>query len=56
MFRTAILVSLAIFLFGVVSEMSYEDAVREENQYCELVGDGTWPDYKGIYEEVCVNE
>jgi len=31
----------------------YEDAVKEDEHYCEMVKSGVWPDYKNIYKEVC---
>lgn len=40
-------------LFGVVGRLDYEDAVAEENLYCSNVKDGIWPDYDGIYADVC---
>lgn len=42
-----------VLLFGVVGRMDYEDAVAEEALYCSNVKNGTWPDYEGIYADVC---
>lgn len=44
----------------IASSMDYEDAVKQESDYCSGVkewaatgGHGGHPDYKGIYSEVC---
>ena len=41
---------LALFAFlailAIVGTMDYEDELREERHYSELVCDGTWPEYK----------
>ncbi len=33
----------------------YANAKHEERSYCEHVADGSWPDYKGTFNEVCVD-
>ena len=43
-------------LFGVVGRLDYEDAVAEEALYCSNVKNGIWPDYDGIYADVCEAE
>jgi len=53
-----IMVTLTI---GLVGTVMVEDEQQEETLYCEMVGirmdTGNphlgWPDYKGIYDEVC---
>lgn len=40
----------AILLAGT---WDYEEEVREQTVYCQMVGDGAWPDYNGNYAEVC---
>lgn len=47
---------IAVVAFGllcVVGRLDYEDAVAEEALYCNNVKNGTWPDYDGIYADVC---
>lgn len=34
---------LAAFL--IVNQMDYEDAIAEEQRYCDMVRDGHWPHY-----------
>ena len=36
---------LLIVAFGIVGQMDYEDAVKEEQRYCDMVRDGHWPHY-----------
>ena len=43
-------------LVGVVGRFDYEDAVAEEALYCSNVKNGLWPDYDGIYADVCEAE
>jgi hypothetical protein len=42
-----------ILLFGLAGRMDYEDAKLQEEQYCEMVKSGKWPDYNGTYKEHC---
>ena len=49
-----IAIAVALFaLAGVAGHFDYEDAKREEALYCENVHSGIWPDYDGIYADVC---
>ncbi len=49
-----ILAAVVLFgLLGLAGEMDYQDALREERNYCKMVREGSWPDYENIYEEVC---
>lgn len=40
---------------GVVLGMSmtYHDEVTDNIHFCKMVEEGSWPDYKKIYEEEC---
>ncbi len=50
----SVFIGLAIgLLLGVVGSMDYEDAKAEEALYCSNVKNGVWPDYDGIYADVC---
>lgn len=42
-----------LFLVSLVGYMDAEDAQNADAVYCEMVEDGTWPDYKGIKDEIC---
>lgn len=39
--------------FMWASNNDYEDALRDQDEYCKNVGDGVWPDFKSIAKEVC---
>lgn len=42
-----------LVLLGIVGHFDYEDAAQQEVSYCENVKSGLWPDYEGIYADVC---
>lgn len=44
---------LIVALILITGHLSYEDEVREEQVYCDMVSEGLWPDYRGIYDEAC---
>ena len=44
-----------VVLIGIVGHMDYQDEILEASRYCANVYEGTWPDYRGIYEKECKN-
>ena len=42
-----------LLLLGLAGRMDYEDAEREQSNYCEMVKAGYWPDYQGNYKKEC---
>ena len=59
----AILIVLAFVAFGIAGQGDYEDALAQQDIYCEFVelwgqtnGRDGHPDFRGIYETACVNE
>jgi len=44
---------LIVCLYLGVSSMDYEDVMAERDFYCDMVEEGSWPDYRGISEEEC---
>jgi hypothetical protein len=40
---TAVLLAL---LMGIVGAMVAEDEQKAQEQYCQMVADGLWPDYR----------
>lgn len=57
---TAALVVIALAALGIAGNMDKQDAEQRHSTYCEMVqtfkesnGAYGWPDYKGIYQEVC---
>lgn len=45
----AVLCAVIVF----VGQSDMRDAENEQAVYCSMVKEGSWPDYKGIYGEVC---
>jgi hypothetical protein len=50
---TGVVVTLVVFALLLVGGQDFNDAKRAEAQYCADVRDRVYPDYKGIYQEVC---
>lgn len=46
-------VFLAILALGMAGSDDYKNEKLAESQYCRDVTDRVYPDYKGIYREVC---
>lgn len=47
---------LPFLVLGVVfwsSDSAEKELQAEQQHYCEMVEEGSWPDYKGIYDEFC---
>jgi hypothetical protein len=43
------LISLFFFaIMGIAGSMDYQDAIDDHNFYCEMVKEGTYPNYRGI--------
>ena len=53
---TILFVVIFGMLVGFAGRMDCEDAVAEEALYCSNVKNGIWPDYDGIYADVCEAE
>ncbi|MBK8132429.1 MAG: hypothetical protein IPK48_06765 [Gammaproteobacteria bacterium] len=55
-YSTMAAIVTVLLLWIAVSTMDYDDATREQAEYCQHVRDGLWPDYKGSYNKVCEEE
>jgi hypothetical protein len=44
---------LVCTLLGIVGSMDARDAQAAQDQYCDMVASGSWPDYRGGYERLC---
>jgi len=44
---------LILLIMGWIGNMDFEDAVLQQNHYCNMVAEGYWPDYDRIYEDEC---
>ena len=51
--RSILTIIIVMALWITASTMDYNDAALAEAEYCRHVSEGLWPDYKGIFEEVC---
>ena len=38
---------------GLAHSLSYQDAIADQQTYCENISQGIWPDYKKNFEKVC---
>lgn len=47
------LIAVIIASMFLVGTSEYEDALAEQQIYCENVSSGAWPDYNSNFEEVC---
>ena len=43
-----IAIILASVAFLIVGTLDYEDEAAEMTRYCEMVGSGSWPNYKNL--------
>lgn len=55
-YSTLAAIVTALVIWIAVSTMAYNDATREQEEYCQHVSEGLWPDFKGIYDKVCEEE
>lgn len=39
--------------FGIVGDGDLKEAERQQAEYCANVEADAWPDFRGIYAEVC---
>ena len=44
-----------IFALGIAGKADAIDAEQAAALYCEMVKTGAWPDYKGIYDALCLH-
>ena len=47
---------ILLLAFGLAGTWDYEDALRQQKEYCEMVSLGVWGDYNGNYDEICKGE
>lgn len=43
--KKAILIAAIILTFGLVGQSDYEAELAAERHYCNMVEEGTWPDF-----------
>lgn len=44
--KTIYIIAILMAALGIVGAIDYEDAVREEQHYCDMVKSGAWPAYR----------
>ena len=49
----ALAIIAIVAAFGYVGDGDLEEAKRAEAEYCANVKSEVWPDFRGIYAEVC---
>ena len=49
------LIAFILLAFGLAGANDYDEAVRQEAEYCDAVYHGKWPDYRGDYRQACIN-
>ena len=47
------LIAVIIASMFLVGTSEYEDALADQQIYCENVSSGAWPDYEKIFQDVC---
>ena len=43
--RKAILIATVVLIVGLVGKADYEDELKAQEHYCNMVEEGTWPDF-----------
>ena len=41
---------------GAAMSMSFQDEQKDQQFYCEMVQENTWPDYRGVADKECKYE
>ena len=48
-----VLAVVAMLAYGQLSDTAADELSAEQDLYCDMVAEGSWPDYKETYEESC---
>ena len=43
--KKAVVIAAVILAFGIAGAGDYEEAKRSNELYCQMVAEGTWPDF-----------
>jgi hypothetical protein len=49
------LVVILLAMLGIGS-MDFQDQLKQQDLYCEMVSSGAWGDYHGNFKDVCPDE
>lgn len=44
--KVASVLALIFGAYGLMGTLDYEEELRQEQHYCQMVRDGAWPNYK----------
>jgi len=44
--KTTYVIAIVLAMLGIAGTIDYEEQLREEQHYCEMVKAGNWPAYK----------
>lgn len=44
---------LLLLCLGIVGSMDHADAQAAQNEYCDMVASGAWPDFNNNYGALC---
>ena len=47
------LVFLLVGLLAIAGKLEQQSTVKDQSQYCQMVKEGNWPDYKATFEKEC---
>lgn len=50
-----LVIGFILLALGFAGASDYDEAVRQEAEYCDAVHSGKWPDYRGDYRQSCLN-
>ncbi len=53
---TTALILLILIGMGYAGEQDYQESLRQQEHYCQMVKSGRWPDYNGNAATVCKNQ
>jgi len=51
--RAFLIFVLFISVFGIAGHLDFQDEQAEQRMYCEMVKNGSWPDYEKSYDLWC---
>lgn len=51
--KKIIILFSVVFVFGLVSEIDYDDEIDQATVYCDNVAAGYWPDYNHNAADIC---
>lgn len=53
---STIIIGVIVALLVLASNLQYADEQKEQDFYCKMVDEGSWPDYNKTYQKQCPTE